>query len=67
MSAFVAAGFLHSPANMGFFSLIQPTGEGPGWGPAFWWSILPAAVGNILGAIFLVALPLWFGVTRRRG
>ena len=65
VTAFVAAGFMHSPANMGFFSLIQPTGSGPGWGPAFAWSILPAAVGNILGAIFLVALPLWYGLTRR--
>lgn len=65
VTAFVATGFLHSPANMAYFSLIHPTGAGPGWGPAFGWSILPAAIGNVLGALFLVALPFWY-VYRRR-
>ncbi len=64
VTAFVAAGFMHGPANMGFFSLIQPTGDGPGWGPAFTWSILPAAVGNVLGAFVLVALPFWYAFRR---
>lgn len=59
VAAFVAAGFLHSPANMAYFALAEPDGLGPGWGPAFGWSIIPAAVGNILGAFFLVALPFW--------
>ena len=67
VTAFVASGFMHSPANMGYFSLIQPTGDGPGWGPAMTWSVLPAALGNVFGAIFLVALPLWVGITRRNG
>jgi formate/nitrite transporter FocA (FNT family) len=65
VSAFVAAGFMHSPANMAYFSLATPEGIGPGWGPALAWSIAPAAVGNILGAFFLVALPFWL-VNRRR-
>lgn len=60
VTAFVAAGFLHSPANMAYFALATPVGIGPGWGPAMVWSILPAAVGNVLGAFFLVALPFWF-------
>ena len=60
VTAFVAAGFMHSPANMAYFSLAGPEGIGPGWGPAFAWSVLPAAVGNILGAFFLVALPFWY-------
>jgi formate/nitrite transporter FocA (FNT family) len=34
VTLFVAANFQHSPANMGFFSLIMPTGHGPGWGAA---------------------------------
>ncbi len=67
VTAFVASGFLHSPANMGFFSLIQPTGAGPGWGDALRWSVLPAAIGNVLGAFLLVALPLWVAGTRRPG
>jgi formate transporter len=65
VSAFVAAGFMHSPANMAFFSLATPEGIGPGWGPALAWSIAPAALGNILGAFFLVALPFWWVSTRR--
>ena len=65
VSVFVASGFLHSPANMAFISLIQPTGAGPGWGDALTWSIFPAAIGNILGAFFLVALPFWYAGTRR--
>jgi formate/nitrite transporter FocA (FNT family) len=66
VTAFVASGFLHSPANMAYFSLAEPNGLGPGWGPALGWSIAPAAVGNILGAFFLVALPFWFLNDRRR-
>jgi len=65
VSAFVAAGFMHSPANMAYISLATPEGIGPGWGPALAWSIAPAALGNILGAFFLVALPFWLVVTRR--
>lgn len=63
--AFVAGGFLHSPANMAYLSLSQPLGIGPGWGEGFVWAIVPAAIGNILGAFFLVALPFWITSTRR--
>ncbi len=59
VSAFVATGVMHSPANMAYFSLAHPLGIGPSWPVAFGWSILPAALGNILGAFFLVALPFW--------
>jgi formate/nitrite transporter FocA (FNT family) len=65
VTAFVAIGFLHSPANMAYFSLAGFEGIGPGWGPALAWSIIPAAVGNVLGAFFLVALPFWFVTSRR--
>lgn len=58
--AFVAGGFLHSPANMAFLSLIQPLDIGPGWGHGLLWAVLPAAIGNIIGAFFLVALPFYF-------
>jgi len=64
VTAFVTLGFLHSPANMAFFSLHSMTGEPTPWGDAFTWSILPAAVGNVAGAILLVALPFWFASTR---
>jgi formate/nitrite transporter FocA (FNT family) len=66
VSAFVAAGFMHSPANMAYISLATPEGIGRGWGPALAWSIAPAALGNILGAFFLVALPFWAVNTRRQ-
>jgi formate/nitrite transporter FocA (FNT family) len=67
VSAFVAAGFLHSPANMAYFSLAQPDGLGPGWGSAIAWSIAPAAIGNVAGAFFLVALPFWWLNSRHSG
>lgn len=63
VSVFVAANFQHSPANVGYFSLIMPTGDGPGWENAILWNIIPAAIGNILGGIFLVALPFWYALS----
>ena len=60
VSVFVASGFLHSPANMAYFALTNPDGIGPGWGAALQWGVLPAALGNVVGAFFLVALPFWY-------
>lgn len=61
VTAFVAANFQHSPANMGFFALwMAETGEGPGWATALGWNIVPAGIGNMLGATLLVAVPFWF-------
>ncbi|MBP8812551.1 MAG: formate/nitrite transporter family protein [Laribacter sp.] len=57
---FDAANFQHSPANMGFFSLASAAGVGVPWDIALGWSILPAALGNILGAVLFVVLPLNF-------
>lgn len=64
--AFVAGGFLHSPANMAYLSLVQPLGDGPGWGDGLLWAVLPAAIGNIIGAFFLVALPFYVASNRFR-
>jgi formate transporter len=66
VSLFVAANFQHSPANMGYFSLIMPTGRGPGWGAALAWNIIPAGLGNMAGGAFLVALPFWYALGPRR-
>ncbi len=60
ITMFVAAGLQHSPANMGYFSLSIAAGGGPGWGPAFWWNLIPAGIGNVLGGTLLVALPFWW-------
>jgi formate/nitrite transporter FocA (FNT family) len=61
VTAFVAANFQHSPANMGFFALwMAETGEGPGWATALGWNIVLAGIGNMLGAALLVAVPFWF-------
>jgi formate/nitrite transporter FocA (FNT family) len=64
VTLFVAANFQHSPANMGFFSLIMPSGHGPGWGPALGWNVIPAGLGNILGGSLLVVLPFRFALQR---
>ena len=59
VSLFVAAGFQHSPANMAYFSLAAGAGIGPEWSAALGWSIIPAAIGNLLGGLLFVVLPLW--------
>lgn len=72
VTLFVAAGFQHSPANMGYFALHLAHGGDPGWLIALGWSIIPAGIGNMLGAAVLVALPFWYvhhargGVSSRR-
>lgn len=60
VTLFVAANFQHSPANMGYFALLHAHGEGPGWPIALGWNIVPAGIGNIIGAAVLVAIPFWF-------
>ena len=66
VASFVAANLQHSPANMGYFSLIMPTGHGPGWGAALAWNIIPAGLGNMAGGAVLVALPFWYALDRPR-
>ena len=67
VTAFVAANFQHSPANMGYFALIMPSGHGPGWGSALAWNVIPAGIGNMLGGAFLVAIPFRFAFARLVG
>jgi formate transporter len=57
---FVAAGFQHSPANMGFFALFIAHGGDLDWVTALGWNIIPAGIGNVIGAALLVAIPYWF-------
>lgn len=59
VTLFIAAGFQHSPANMGFFSLSIAGSGAPGWAPAILWNLIPAGIGNVLGGTLLVALPFW--------
>ncbi|MGD9696133.1 MAG: formate/nitrite transporter family protein [Thermoleophilia bacterium] len=66
VTLFVSANFQHSPANMGYFSLIMPSGDGPGWVPALVWNVLPVGIGNIIGGSLLVVLPFWFALGRSR-
>lgn len=60
VTLFVAANFQHSPANMGYFSLLMAQASGPGWGPALAWNIVPTGIGNIIGGTVFVALPFWY-------
>lgn len=64
VTAFVAGGFLHSPANMAYLSLIGPIGGGPGWADGLLWAVLPAAIGNLVGAFAFVALPFHLATPR---
>jgi formate transporter len=65
VTLFVAANLQHSPANMGYFSLIMPGGQGPGWSAALRWNVIPVGIGNIIGGSLLVVLPFWFALHRR--
>jgi formate/nitrite transporter FocA (FNT family) len=78
ITAFVAAGFEHSIANMYFVPLallirdfdpaavgqgLQP--EALGWGSFVAWNLVPVTVGNLIGGTLLVALVYWFVYLRR--
>ena len=65
VTLFVGGNFQHSTANAGYFALIMPGGEGPGWALALGWNLVPAAIGNILGAVLLVTFPLWYSFKTR--
>ncbi len=62
VTLFVATNLQHSPANMGYFSLVMAHGTDPGWSTALFWNIISAALGNILGGTLLVALPFWYAL-----
>jgi formate transporter len=64
VTLFVAANFQHSPANMGYFSLINHGGHGPGWSAALRWNVIPVGIGNVIGGSLLVVLPFWFALRR---
>lgn len=64
VTAFVAAGFQHSPANMGYFSLAAAFGQPPDWGTVLAWNLLPAGIGNILGGGLAVAALLGWAYAR---
>ena len=55
ITAFVAAGFEHSIANMYFFPLAMLLGAPVGWGD-FARNLVPVIAGNIVGGSVLVAL-----------
>jgi formate transporter len=65
VTAFVAANFQHSPANLGFFSIVEAAGRGPGWDVAFGWNVVPAGIGNMIGGALLVVLPFCYETRRR--
>lgn len=67
ISAFVAAGFEHSIANMYFIPLgillknhvPAAAAEQLSWG-GLWWNLLPVTLGNIAGGSLMVALVYYF-------
>jgi len=66
VTTFVAAGFQHAPANLGYFALSIFGGEGPSLWSAVSWNLIPAGIGNVLGGAVLVALPFWYLYGRNR-
>jgi len=66
ITAFVAAGFEHSIANMYFFPLAMLLGAPLGWGD-FARNIVPVIAGNIVGGSVLVALVYYVIYVRTPG
>jgi formate/nitrite transporter FocA (FNT family) len=83
VSAFVAAGFEHSVANMYFIPLglfMKAWGPAEMWSqignnaaayagltwPAFFLSLIPVTIGNIIGGGALVGGVYWFIYLRKR-
>lgn len=58
VTAFVSAGFQHSPANMGFFSLESAFTGGLDRAAVLAWNLAPAGLGNIIGGGVAVAVLL---------
>ncbi len=59
--AFVALGVQHVPANMGYFAAALIHGNaGTTAAEAFFWNLLPATIGNLIGGTVLVALLFWY-------
>ena len=73
ITAFVAAGFEHSIANMYFIPMgillkSQPifqsliaadVTQGLTWGTFLWNNLVPVTLGNIVGGVFFVAVVYW--------
>ena len=61
VTAFVTLGVQHSPANMGYFALglVNPKIDVT-FVDAYFWTIVPSAIGNMIGAFVFVAAPLWY-------
>ena len=57
-TAFVSAGFQHSPANRGFLSLCSAFVGELDWGAVLVWNLAPAGLGNIIGGGIAVAVLL---------
>ena len=81
ISAFVAAGFEHSIANMYFIPLaifitfdqdfvaaLAPRHPAPAltWAGFLLRNLLPVTIGNVIGGTLLVGLMYWFVYLRRR-
>ena len=62
ITAFVAAGFEHSVANMYFFpaALFHDSSIDVTWGDFLLRNLVPVTIGNIIGGAVLVGLVYWF-------
>ena len=66
--AFVALGVQHVPANMGYFAAGLIHGDVDTTVPeVFFWNLLPATIGNLIGGAVFVALLFWYTFGTDRG
>lgn len=56
---FFAQGFEHIVVNMFVIPCSMWLGSGVSWGDWWLYNVLPVTMGNILGAVLFVSLPMW--------
>jgi formate/nitrite transporter len=71
ITAFVAAGYEHSIANMFFFPVALLHGTDADhphvtWADFLWHNLVPVTLGNVVGGAVLVGLVYWFVYLRHR-
>ena len=64
--AFVSLGLQHSPANMGYLHTALVSGiPSLSWTDVWVWNLIPASLGNLVGASVFVAVPFFYAFSKQ--
>jgi hypothetical protein len=56
---FAVLGYEHVVVNMFVIPCSMALGSGVTWGQWWGWNLVPATLGNMIGAMVMVAVPMW--------